>query len=209
MSGKGIISILLTVLLLSVTSCHKAIWDKLNDHEARITRLETFCNQMNTNLNSLQAIVDVLNARDYVKDVTPLSENGVVVGYTISFYNSNAVVIYNGKNGEDAPAPKIGIKKDDDNAWYWTLNGEWILDDDGNKVHADGVTPQLKIEEDYWWVSYDKGKSWTKLGAASGPQGSVDSLIQGIRQDGRYVYLILSDGEEIAITKGGLTWEYV
>lgn len=61
--------LLLSALLLLLTSCHKAIWDKLNDHEARIARLETFCNQLNTSIVSLQSLVNVINARDYVKDV--------------------------------------------------------------------------------------------------------------------------------------------
>ena len=194
-------------------SCHKAIWDKLNDHEERIAKLELFCNQLNTNINSLQAIVDVINARDYVKDIVPVMENGLVIGYTISFNANNPVTIYNGKNGEDAHTPLIGIKKDSDGFWYWTLDGDWIQDPDGNKViagaEAGGITPLLKIEDDYWWVSYDKGVSWTQLGKAIGESGNGDSMFKEVRQDERFVYLVLADGEEIKIAKGGLYWIYV
>ena len=209
---KKFIYILLALMVLP--SCHKKIWDMLNDHEARITRLEIFCNQLNTNINSLQAIVDVINARDYVKDITPVMEDGTVIGYTLSFNAHNPITIYNGKNGEDGHTPLIGIKKDSDDIWYWTLDGEWILDADGKKVSAgggNGVTPLLKIEEDYWWVSYDNGTSWTKLEKAVGEKGeSGDSMIKEIRQDNAYVYIVLADGEEIKISKGGgLTWVYV
>ena len=34
------------------------------------------------------------------------------------------------------------------------------------------VTPQFKIESDYWYVSYDEGWTWTQLGKATGEQGA-------------------------------------
>lgn len=40
-----------------------------------------------------------------------------------------------GKDGEDGTTPVIGIQKDG-NAYYWTVNGEFILDANGNKVPA-------------------------------------------------------------------------
>ena len=210
-------------LVVVLSSCHKAIWDKLNDHEERIARLELLCNQLNTNINSLQALVDVINARDSVKDVVPVMENGSIIGYTISFYASNPITLYNGTNGkdgingQDGRTPLIGIRQDaEDGVWYWTLDGEWILDNEGNRVRADGgqgaagVTPLLKIEDDYWWVSYDNGTSWTQLGKAVGEPGADgDSMIREIRQDEWHVYIVLSNGEEITIAKGGLHWEYV
>ena len=201
--------LIIFITFLALTACHKKIWDKLNDHEARIARLETLCNQFNTNISALQALVDAINARDYIKDIVPVTENGLTIGYTISFNGRNPVTIYNGKNGEDGHTPIIGLKSED-GVWYWTLDGEWILDDAGNKVRADGLTPQLKIEADYWWVSYDSGSTWSKLGKAVGNQGEGDSMFQDVRQDNKYVYLILADGEVITIAKGGgLTWVYV
>lgn len=206
---KKILYIVLLLVPFVVASCHKSIWDKLNDHEERIAKLELLCNQLNTNINSLQAIVNVINARDYVKNVAPVMEDGKVVGYTISFNASNPVTIYNGKDGKDGRTPLIGIKQDSDGIWYWTLDGEWILDSAGNKVGAGGTMPMLKIEEDYWWVSYDKGNTWSKLGKAVGETLTGDSMIKDVRQDDRYVYIVLADGEEIKLTKGGITWVYV
>ena len=209
---KKLIYIALTILAL--TSCHKAIWDKLNDHEERIQKLELFCNQLNTNINSLQAIVDAINARDYVKDVLPITEDGTIIGYTLTFNSRNPINIYNGKNGEDAHTPIIGIKKDTDDVYYWTLDGEWILGADGEKVRADGgnggATPLLKIQDEYWWVSYDNAATWEKLGKATGePGANGDSMFREITQDQHYVYLVLADGEVLQLAKGGLWWEYV
>lgn len=208
---KRFLAIILAAAALAV-SCHKAIWDKLDDHEARIAKLEVFCSQLNTTINSLQAIVDVINSRDYVKDVVPVMDGGQIVGYAITFNNHGPVTIYNGKNGEDGRTPLVGIRKDEDGLWYWTLDGQWILDDDGQKVCAGGgsVVPLLKIDEDYWWVSYDNGASWTRLGNAVGAPGKDgESMFREVRQDEHYVYLVLADGEEICLAKGGLYWVYV
>ena len=35
----------------------------------------------------------------------------------------------------------------------------------------DGITPQLKIENGRWLVSYDNGQSWVDVGQATGDQG--------------------------------------
>lgn len=188
-----------------LSACHKDIWDRLNDHEERIAKLEVICNQLNTNISSLQAIVNAIKERDSVKDVVPVMDNGTVIGYTISFTASNPITIYNGTDGN---TPLVGISQDTDGVWYWTQDGEWILDPDNKKVRADGITPLLKIEEDFWWVSYDNGKSWSKLARAADGQGA-GSIIQNIRQDENYVYIVLANGEEIKIAKGGLHWVYV
>lgn len=207
---------ILYLLLLSaplISACHNKIWDRLNDHEARIARLETLCNQFNTNIMSLQSIVEVIQARDYVKDVVPITENGTVIGYAITFaYGTNPVTIYNGKNGQDGHTPLIGIRNVD-GGWFWTLDGDWILDKDGNRIRAngtEGTTPRLKIEDDYWWVSYDNGASWDQAGPAVSSSGSGDSMFKEIRQDENFVYLVLSNGETIQLAKShGLTWVYV
>lgn len=160
----------LFISVVLLTSCHRAIWDKLNDHESRIAKLEALCSQINTKISSLQSIVNVINARDYVKDMIPVMDSGNTIGYTITFNSHDPVTISKGKNGEDAHTPLIGIKKDDDGVWYWTLDGQWILDGSGGKVQADGdVIPRMKIEEDAWWVSYDNGTTWPGWARPSAP----------------------------------------
>ena len=174
--------------------------------------LMKLCNEMNTNITSLQKIVKALQENDYITGVTPLLENGTQIGYTITFKKSGPIVIYHGKdgkngmdgkdgangndgeNGHDGYSPKIGVVKDADGIYYWTLDGEWLLDDNGNKIKAegkdgkdgndgssgeagsgkdgeDGITPELKIEDGYWYVSYDNGVTWKKLGKATGEDG--------------------------------------
>ena len=175
--------------------------------------LQRLCNETNTNLSALQTIVTALQNNDYITSVDPLTENGKVVGYTIKFAKSNPIVIYNGKDGADGVdgnTPVIGVKKDGDGIYYWTLDGEFIIVD-GQKIKAqgtdgsdgaDGVTPKLEIREGYWWISYDNGVNWTQLGKATGEDGKdADSII--ITQDENNVYFELADGTVITISKTG------
>ena len=177
--------------------------------------LQRLCNETNTNLSALQTIVTALQNNDYITSVDPLTENGKVVGYTIKFAKSNPIVIYNGKDGADGNTPVIGVKKDTDGIYYWTLDGEFIVVD-GQKIKAqgtdgnngtdgsDGVTPKLEIREGYWWISYDNGTNWTQLGKATGEDGKDADSIK-ITQDENNVYFELADGTVITISKTGQT----
>lgn len=175
--------------------------------------LQRLCNETNTNLSALQTIVTALQNNDYITSVDPLTENGKVVGYTIKFAKSNPIVIYNGKDGTDGVdgnTPVIGVKKDGDGIYYWTLDGEFIIVD-GQKIKAqgtdgsdgaDGVTPKLEIREGYWWISYGNGTNWTQLGKATGEDGKDADSIK-ITQDENNVYFELADGTVITISKTG------
>ena len=180
--------------------------------------LQRLCNETNTNLSALQTIVTALQNNDYITSVDPLTENGKVVGYTIKFAKSNPIVIYNGKDGADGVdgnTPVIGVKKDTDGIYYWTLDGEFIVVD-GQKIKAqgtdgnngadgsDGVTPKLEIREGYWWISYDNGTNWTQLGKATGEDGKDADSIK-ITQDENNVYFELADGTVITMPQNNDT----
>ena len=172
----------------------------MDDLEARVEALEELCSQMNTNISSLQTIVGALQDNDYISSIAPVVEGEDTVGYVINFTQSGSVTIY---HGEDGQTPLIGVRQDADGQYYWTVDGEWLLNDAGNKVQAlgqDGITPQLKIETDgYWYISYDGGITWTQLGKATGEDG--DSMFSGVTQDDDNVYLTLADGTVITLPK--------
>ena len=233
---KRFISFIAVALAIVASSCSKFddtdIWNKLNDHEKRIVALEELCKQMNTNISSLQSIVNALQKNDYITNVAPMRKDGEVIGYTITFAHSDTITIYHGENGKDGAngkdgyTPQIGVMKDTDGIYYWTVDGEWLLDGKGNKVQAngvngtdgtngsngtdgkdgidgaDGITPRLKIENDYWYVSYDNGATWTELGKATGEdEADGDTIFSSITQDDEYVYFNLADGTMITLPK--------
>ena len=203
---------ILTIVAISFSSCVydvTTLVDRVDHLEDRVDALEKLCKEVNTNISAMQTIVNALQNNDYVTSVTTITENGEAIGYTITFAKSQPITIYHGKDGD---TPVVGVKQDSDDIYYWTLNGEWLLDANGNKIEVqgcaegkNGITPQLKIENDYWYVSYDNGVSWTQLGRAtvenSGNTTQGDSLFQSVTQDENNVYLTLADGTTITLAK--------
>lgn len=134
--------------------------------------------------------------------------------------------------GEPGDTPIVGIKKDTlNNTYYWTvsINGEsprWILDENGQKISAqglkgdpgkngtdgkpgkngaDGITPEFKIENDYWFVSYDNGTNWTQLGKAKGDRGATGEKGKDAIQP---KFRISLGNWEVSYDKG-INWEKV
>ena len=160
--------LLLPLLIPVLAGCYNdatgvldgGIWDRLNEHEERLAALEEWQQRVNDNISALQQL---LNTADYITAVTPVEQGGKVIGYTISFRNSDPITIYHGEKGEqgeqgpqgepgeqgkpgedgedgdDATVPAIGLAKGTDGNWYWTLNGDFILDQDGDPVCANGT----------------------------------------------------------------------
>ena len=200
-----------------------ALRNDLNDLENRVAKLEELCKQMNTNISSLQKIVEALQDNLSISKVEQISD-----GYIIHFSDGSTATIKNGKNSEDAPI--IGVKKDTDGIYYWTLDGEWLTDEKGNKVKAqgtdgkdgvdgedgtngkDGITPQLKIENGRWMLSMDNGKTWTDIGQATGADGTdgedgvdgkdgTNGIFKSVTEDNDNVYFTLEDDSVITIPK--------
>ena len=286
----------LSVVVALFTACHGNLWDAIEDLDARVARLEELCKEMNTNITSLQTIVSVIQENDVITGITPIEKGGKVVGYTISFDKHEPITIYNGEDGKDGEngangvdgkdgyTPILGVAKDTDGVYYWTLDGEWLLDADGNKLRVtgrdgkdgvdgedgkdgadgkdgqdgqdgvdgedgkdgqdgtngtngtdgkDGVTPQLKIEEGYWYISYDNGATWTELGKAVGEDGKDgangtdgkdgqegkpgadgkdgqdgDSMFTSVTYDENNVYFTLTDGSVLIVPRGNSTSDF-
>lgn len=114
------------------------VWNAINNQEERITALENWQKTTSENIAALQAMV---NENDYITDVTPIVENGETTGYTISFLKHTSISIYNGSKGdkgEPGNTPLIGVTKQEDGKYYWTLNGELLKDAEGNPICASG-----------------------------------------------------------------------
>jgi hypothetical protein len=218
---RRLFALVVSVLALVVASCSyddTAIWDKVNNLEDRVAKLEELCKKANSDIEALQTIVEALQQNDYVTSVAPIMDDGKTIGYTITFAKSGDISIYNGKdgaNGGGSYIPNIGVKKDTDGIYYWTLDGEWLLDSGGNKVRVqgvngaqgeqgapgdDGITPKLKIENDYWYVSYDNGATWSVVGKATAEgTTSSDSIFDRVEIENGCVVFYLKDGTSFTV----------
>lgn len=214
-------NLLLTFAILSILSCGEfddsEIWTELKNHKDRIEKLETLCNQVNTNIESLQTTIISLQNNDYVTNIAPIMEGSKQIGYTITFAKHGAITIYNGQDGKDGSSPSIGVCKDADNIYYWTLDNDWLRDNNGNQIPTsgsqgdagkDGVTPQVKIENGYWCVSYDKGTTWEQLYQIAEDSETTEdptcNIIDNVTQDDKFVYINLCDGNTIILPQATL-----
>ena len=215
------LSFLLLITLLVLTSCHKDILADIDSLKTdvdslktRVERLEQQCKEMNTNIQSLQTLVSALQQNAMVSSLAPITQGSDTLGYTITLTNGQSLTIHHGQDGTDGTAPVIGVRQDTDGLYYWTLNGEWLLDADSHQIPVtrtngqNGLTPQLKIQDDIWYLSYD-GTNWQPLGPATGEQGdpgdqgpdgaNSDSMFQSVTATDTAVTFTLADGTTLTL----------
>ena len=213
---KGIL--LIFTVLATLVGCGQyddsELKSDINDLKSRMAALEKQCKNMNENLTSLQAIVDAIQKQDGIVSVTDLPDGQ---GYSVKFVSGKVIYMYNGKNGTDGVTPKISVRKDSDGIYYWTVDGDWLIVD-GKKVRAvgldgkdgkdgkDAVTPQLKIVDGFWYISYDNGKYWTKLGKATGENGKDgqdgndgDVFFKSVTVEDGYAVFVMNDSEQTTL----------
>ena len=99
-------------LALCLASCapaaydDSAVVDRLDDMEQRIEELEKQYGKAQEDIEALRTLIGVLQSRDYITSVTPILEGEEIVGYTITFANSDPITINTcgckeGEEGED------------------------------------------------------------------------------------------------------------
>jgi hypothetical protein len=124
-------------------SCDKYNYtDELQHLGKRVEILESEVLQFNNEMEALKELIATIEEHGYVTGIVQNTDGS----YTIQFNNGKSYTIRKGKNGTDGKDGKngdasdfnISIAQDTDGYWYWTLNGEWILDGSGNKMRASG-----------------------------------------------------------------------
>lgn len=137
---------ILLALAFVLAGCNNkdSIWNVMDDMDSRIATLEVLCQEMNTNISALETLIKAQNNGDYITNITEIRNGSTVVGYTITFKNHEPVTIYNGTNGKDGHdgtdgyKPTVGAKQDTDGIYYWTVDGDWLTDANGNKIPVTG-----------------------------------------------------------------------
>lgn len=162
-------------------SCTKDLEDRVGDLEKKVDALEA---QVKNNVNSIEQLLTAAATTVTVKSVVK-TENG----YTINFSDGTKAEIANGVDGQDAVAPTIGFKEVN-GVFCWTVNGELIKNGDANvpvtgKDGVDGKTPQFKIEDGAWKVSFD-GETWTDVPVT----GKVAPTLEMTETETEYVFTL-------------------
>ncbi len=180
--------LLLTVLVAaSVCACTKDLENRVDTLEKKVVELEE---KINTNADGLSKLAAAAEKAVTVTSVETLSD-----GYVIHFSDGTKATIKNGTNGtngvdgKDGHSPVIGMKEEG-GVLYWTVDGEYILNN-GNKVPVtgkdgvDGKTPQFKLENGVWKVSFD-GQDWNDVPVT----GTVEPKLVMTETDTEYVFTL-------------------
>lgn len=207
MNKKVIIKWMVLPLAFAAVACtdYQSSIDELSQRVDGIDQRVTAQESLNDDIEAIKEIVDAQKQAGYITGVTETAD-----GYQFTMSNGTIISVRNGRdgrdgtNGQDGHTPVIGVTQDTDGNWYWTVDGEFLLDGSGNKVRAngidgqngqDGVTPQIRVNSTtgLWEVSYDNGTTWTSLGVkAQGDKG--DAFFQNVVVGETEVTFTLADG---------------
>lgn len=184
-------SLLLGLLMCGFAACDttdlerdiNSLKDRVEDYEAQVQKL-------NDDMNIIRVLLDGN------KTITSYSFDGT--NYTLTLSNGETLTLTQGVVGANYPSITI-----DEESGNWIIAGK----DSGVKAEAeDGkdapYTPQFKIENENWWVSYDGGVTWTDLGEkATGDPSGESSLISNVTlaSDGNSITIKLSDNNSYTI----------
>lgn len=193
------------------------VWYAIDDIDDRLTSVEEKVEKMNTNIDALTKVCDALRNNVSISRVIRLQDN---TGYEIVFSDGTSAVIkdgVNGKdgndgkdgnNGKDGHTPAIAVAYDSvDGYYYWTVDGEPLLDASGNRVRANGVdavVPRVAVGstiggqyvQDATYISVDGGKTWTRI---SGESGAAFFESVTVDEASGKVKMVLADGTALEL----------
>lgn len=158
----------------SLCACNGDLKDRVDTLETKVAALES---KVNENVSSIAKLADAAAKAVTIASVT---ENDDKTSYTIKFSDGKTAVLTNGK---DAEAPVVGMKEFEGEL-YWTVNGEFMTNN-GAKVPVSGKTPQFKIQDGKWYVSYD-GKAWDEVPVS----GTVEPKLEMTETETEYVFTL-------------------
>ena len=180
--------ILLTIIVLA--GCDRTEFDnvlrnqenqalELKDVKERVIVLENLVNTVNTEIANIKKLVEALEGSISIASYTELADKS---GYELTMTDGSKIKLAHGTKGDKGDAGDkgekgdigdaslINIQKDTDGNYYWTLNGQWLLTAEGNKVPVtgrdgqdgkDGITPIMRVNaRNQWETSLDGGAVW-------------------------------------------------
>lgn len=201
-----------------------ALLERLEELEHRASLLEDRCARINTNIAALQGLASIAASSDRIKTVSPITEGGRITGYVFTFCFSGPITVYcaadgrngtdgtdgyngrDGADGTDGVVPTVGVKEEGGEK-YWTLDGEFILDDEGHRIPlvtsggtvVDGVTPELKVEDGVWFYRMGASGAWIRFDVKA--EYGDGNVFLSVGQDNDNVVFTLADGSAITIPK--------
>ena len=205
-----------------VGGCGKFVRDELITMQNEIDRLYTQVDDMNKDLAALRSIVYAMGANGYIVGVEEGTDEDGRTFYKLKFRtitpdadgrgyevtdDAFSVQLYtgvDGKDGTDAVPYVVSAKQDEeDGRWYWysAQDEDWLKDDQGNRFPVDGKTPQLKVEEGFWFVSWDGGLTWEDTTWKAKGEDAYELFTKAEVFDDRVELTLAADGSVLVLPR--------
>ena len=167
--------------------------------------LDSFCEIMNANIASLQAIVVAFEEDDYVAsfEETKNSMPEDYATYSVRFNAGTSAEIWCRKDGNDSKGvPQISAAQDENGKWYWTLDGKWLSIGGSTVPVLEGDdAPRICAKDGRWMISGDAGATWKDLSEMDGQAVSPGKYIfDDVYKKGSFLHLVLDNGETLPIS---------
>lgn len=179
-------SLLFGLLMCGFAACDTTDLERdINSLKDRVENYEAQVQKLNDDMNIIRVLLDGN------KTITSYSFDGA--NYTLTLSNGETLTLTQGVVGANYPSITIGE------------NGNWIIAGEDSGVNAvakdgeDAVSPQFKVENETWWVSYD-GSTWEDLGVkATGTASGAASPIFKVTPSDNSLEIKLSDEQSYTI----------
>lgn len=186
------------IALTSLCSCTDQLDADIAGLRNQVAGIEETVRELSSDISSLQTLISAIENNVLIESITKNSKGA----YVIEFTNNTSISIKDGTNGV---TPIVSVKYDEDlKGYYWTVNGSWMKDNNNRRVRATGIVPRLKIEDGYWYYSFDEKLTWNplRIEASGGNGATIFSSIDC--SDDYYVTFTLANNVvfQIPTTKG-------
>ena len=189
---KRFFTAILSSALLFLSSCSdiSSMFDELDYLDGRADAVAAWIAEMEAEAESLRNILRALNDKDGIVDIEFIYDENTLEALSCKIFFEKAepvMIILKGAKGEqgdagvpggpgadgaDGPSgadgtdgrkPFISIGEYE-GSYYWKADGEWILDDKGERLPVNSETAfRMKVEEGRWFVSFDEGVQWMEI----------------------------------------------
>lgn len=194
----GLPALVLSVFFSVLTGCTDMVREDLDRTHAKLQQLQELADSVNRELNTLDLILKELDdGHTILPESLQMTENG----YEVSFRDGKKIFIPIGRDGVDGRTLiPVGVQ-DEDGLYYWKVDGEWLLDAEGNRIRAgatDGYIPLFEARADsLWWISLDNGVTFEPFASCEELAGF--GVFKDVQQTASGIVITLWEGNTLEL----------
>ncbi|MBC5603354.1 MULTISPECIES: PL29 family lyase N-terminal domain-containing protein [Bacteroides] len=170
----------------------------------RVENLEAYVNNMNKNIEALQAFIE---GGKTIQSCNEVPREDGTIDYVLTLSDGKVITLNQGVKGT-VQYPPISIDEDG----YWLIDG--VRQEGGKAIGDNAVTPKFRVSEDGFWQINVKGTDnsgdyefvyepdgVTKVPARADAEdgGEIKDLFDDVRREGDFFYVKLADGSEFSL----------